>query len=162
MTDATANETEDPPKSSKLPLILGLVAALAGGGGGFFAVYSGLLFAPEPQENKRAELPALAPIPDVTFVEIEPMTISLGRGSTTRHLRFRANLEVPAEFQTDVEKLLPRVMDVLNGYLRALTLEDFERADALPRLRSQMLRRIQIVTGKGRVNDFLIMEFVLS
>ena len=162
MTDATANETEDPPKSSKLPLILGLVAAMVGGGGGFFATYSGLLFAPEPQENKRAELPALAPLPDVTFVEIEPMTISLGRGSATRHLRFRANLEVPAEFQTDVEKLLPRVMDVLNGYLRALTLEDFERADALPRLRSQMLRRIQIVTGKGRVNDFLIMEFVLS
>ena len=162
MTDATANETEDPPKSSKLPLILGLVAAMVGGGGGFFAAYSGLLFAPEPQDNKRAELPALAPLPDVTFVEIEPMTISLGRGSATRHLRFRANLEVPAEFQTDVEKLLPRVMDVLNGYLRALTLEDFERADALPRLRSQMLRRIQIVTGKGRVNDFLIMEFVLS
>ena len=162
MTDATASETEEAPKSSKLPLILGLVAAIAGGGGGFYAAYSGMLFAPEPLEDNKAELPALAPIPDVTFVEVEPMTISLGRGSATRHLRFRANLEVPAEFQADVEKLLPRVMDVLNGYLRALTLADFERADALPRLRAQMLRRIQIVTGKGRVNDFLIMEFVLS
>ncbi|MEP0209263.1 MAG: flagellar basal body-associated FliL family protein [Paracoccaceae bacterium] len=162
MTDATADETEEPPKSSKLPLVLGLVAAIAGGGGGFFATYSGMLFAPEPQEDNKAEIPPIAPIPNVTFVEIEPMTISLGRGNSTRHLRFRANLEVPAEYQTDVEKLLPRVMDVLNGYLRALTLDDFERAEALPRLRAQMLRRIQIVTGKGRVNDFLIMEFVLS
>ena len=112
MTDATASETEEAPKSSKLPLILGLVAAIAGGGGGFYAAYSGMLFAPEPLEDNKAELPALAPIPDVTFVEVEPMTISLGRGSATRHLRFRANLEVPAEFQADVEKLLPRVMDV--------------------------------------------------
>ncbi len=162
MSDATIEESEEPAKPSKMPLILGLVAAIIGGGGGFYATYSGMLMAPESPVDNKAEMPALAPIPDVTFVPIEPMTISLGRGSATRHLRFRANLEVPAEYKEDVEKLLPRVMDILNGYLRALKLEDFESADALPKLRAQMLRRIQIVTGKGRVNDFLIMEFVLS
>jgi len=32
----------------------------------------------------------------------------------------------------------------------------------LLRLRSQMLRRVQVVTGEGRVRDLLIMEFVLN
>ena len=33
---------------------------------------------------------------------------------------------------------------------------------ALTRLRAQMLRRVQIVTGPDNVNDLLIMEFVLT
>ena len=57
---------------------------------------------------------------------------------------------------------MPRVIDVLNSYLRALEIGDIADAAALVRLRAQMLRRIQIVTGAGRVNDLLIMEFVLN
>ena len=56
----------------------------------------------------------------------------------------------------------PRVVDVLNSYLRALEPSDLEANSILVRLRAQMLRRIQIVTGAGRVNDLLIMEFVLN
>jgi flagellar FliL protein len=32
----------------------------------------------------------------------------------------------------------------------------------MARLRAQMLRRIQVVTGEGRVRDLLITEFVLN
>ncbi len=53
-------------------------------------------------------------------------------------------------------------MDILNGYLRAVDVRDLEDPSALIRLRAQMLRRIQIVTGEGRVKDLLIMEFVLN
>ena len=56
----------------------------------------------------------------------------------------------------------PRVMDVLNSYLRAVEVSDLEDPSALISLRAQMLRRIQLVTGEGRVRDLLIMEFVLS
>jgi flagellar FliL protein len=51
---------------------------------------------------------------------------------------------------------------VLNTYLRALSIADLEESTALVRLRAQMLRRVQIVTGEGRINDLLIMEFVLN
>jgi flagellar FliL protein len=50
----------------------------------------------------------------------------------------------------------------LNGYLRALEAGDLEDRSALTRLRGQMLRRVKMVTGRGRVNDLLIMEFVLN
>lgn len=153
------NEAEAPKKASKLPLIIGLVLALAGGGGGFFAVYSGMLFGSEVQAESEEETEEDLPdLPDVAYVALEPIVVSIGQ----RHLRFRAQLETPSKYQSDVEKLLPRIVDVLNGYLRALEPGDVETQSALIRLRAQMLRRVQIVTGEGRVKDLLVMEFVLS
>ena len=49
-----------------------------------------------------------------------------------------------------------------NSYLRALELRDLEDPSALTRLRAQMLRRVQVVAGPERVNDLLVMEFVLN
>jgi flagellar FliL protein len=57
---------------------------------------------------------------------------------------------------------MPRIVDVTNTYLRALKLADLEDSQALIRLRAQLLRRMQVVTGEGRINDLLIMEFVLN
>ena len=58
--------------------------------------------------------------------------------------------------------LLPRILDVLNGYLRAIAVSEIESPAGLVRLRAQLLRRIQIVTGEGRVRDLLVTEFVLN
>lgn len=158
---------EEPKKKSKLPLILGVVLMLVLGGGGFFAVYSGLLFAPphEPTEEELAALEeeVLEPLPDVAFVPIEPLIINLaGKGGGNRHLRFQAQVEVPSAYQGEVETLLPRIVDVLNGYLRAVDITELESPAALVKLRAQMLRRLQIVAGEGRVKDVLIMEFVIN
>ena len=57
---------------------------------------------------------------------------------------------------------MPRVVDVLNSYLRALEIDDLRGNAALVRLRAQMLRRVQTVIGRDRVNDLLIMEFVMN
>lgn len=160
----TEEQIEEPPKKkSKLPLILGLVLALAGGGGGFFAVSSGLILGGDTgdapaEEAAKAEVKDM---PDVAFVPIEPLVISIG-GSEVSHLRFRAQLEVRSAYREEVEKLMPRVVDVLNSYLRAVAVEDLSNNSALVRLRAQMLRRVQVVTGGDRVNDLLIMEFVLN
>jgi len=40
--------------------------------------------------------------------------------------------------------------------------KDLEDPLALVRLRAQMLRRVQMVTGEGRVRDLLITEFVIN
>lgn len=167
MADTDATDGESPKKSSKLPMILGLLLALAGGGGGFYAAYSGMILGAESHEAGKTahdgELPSqIADMPDVAYVAIEPMVISVGNGMTGKHLRFRAQLEVVPRHRDEVESLMPRVVDVLNSYLRALELADLADSTALVRLRSQMLRRIQIVTGGERVNDLLIMEFVLN
>ncbi|WP_299684856.1 flagellar basal body-associated FliL family protein [uncultured Tateyamaria sp.] len=160
MTDATADAAEEVKKPSKMPLILGLVAALVGGGGGFYATFSGMILGSESPEAVVEDMSG--PLPDVAFVPVDPIIVSLGSPAAGRHLQFRAQLEVPTRHAEDVQVLLPRVVDVLNGYLRALEPRDVESASALTRLRAQMLRRVQIVAGADRVRDLLIMEFVVN
>lgn len=153
------DDEEEAKASSKLPLIIGLVLAILGGGGGFFAVYSGLL---APGGAEMAEPVVTNPTKDVAFVELSPLVISLGPAGNVRHLRFGAQLEVAKTHEEVVRDQLPRIVDVLNGYLRAVDMADLEGPTALVRLRAQMLRRVQIVTGEGAVRDLLIMEFVLT
>jgi flagellar FliL protein len=165
---ADENKTEDLPevgrKRAKWPLLLGLGLALAGGGAGFYAATSGLLpfGSVPPQQAEEAGAGVMVDFGDVVFVPVEPLVISLSQGGVTRHLRFRAELEVDHAHERDVTRLMPRIVDVLNTYLRALSLADMEERAALLRLRAQMLRRVQIVAGAGRINDLLVMEFVLN
>jgi flagellar protein FliL len=157
----------DPPqdaapkkKTSKLPLLIGLVLALLGGGGGFYAMYSGLLAG--DAENEAGHGETAGALPDIAFVPVAPMIISLGSSGQSSHLRFTTQLEVAAPYAAEVTHLLPRIMDVLNGYLRAIDVAEIEDPGALVRMRAQMLRRVQIVSGEGRVRDLLVTEFVVN
>ena len=162
MADAAVTDEPQEKKGSKLPLILGLVLAILGAGGGFYATSSGLLLSSESTVSEQPEAPKPLGTKDVAFVPMDPIAISLPASSPYRQLRFRGELEVDYQYRSDVETTLPRVVDVLNTYLRAVEVEDLEAPASLTRLRSQMLRRVQVVAGPGRVNDLLIMEFVLN
>lgn len=157
---ADAEEPQDvAPKKSKKPMIIGLVLALLLGGGGFYTTWSGLILAPAEHAAEGAEV---APLADIAFVPVDPLTITLGAVADNRHLRFASQLEVTGAHVADVTLLLPRIVDVMNGYLRALDPAQFDDPVALVRMRAQLLRRIQIVTGEGRVRDLLVTEFVLN
>lgn len=156
-------ENDAPKKKSRKGLIIGTVLALLLGGGGFFAVYSGMILAPASEKEPAAkEETLILDLPPVAYVELDPLVISLGKTSSNKHLRFRASLEVAPKHLDDVSTLKPRVLDVLNSYLRAVEISDLEDPSTLISLRAQMLRRIQLVTGEGRVRDLLIIEFVLN
>lgn len=162
MAEAEAPQDAEPAKKSKLPLIIGLVLFLVMGGGGFFAVYSGMILAPPDPAGAHAEPEEPEQPDDFAFVAVPSVTISLGNPADNKHLRFTAQLEVAKARAAKVEELMPRILDVLNGYMRALEETDLQQPDALVRLRSQMLRRIQMVTGQGYVRDLLVTEFVLD
>lgn len=150
------------PKGSKLPMILGLVLAILGGAGGFWVVRSGLVGG-DSEEHVEAEaevghLPEIAPM---AFVPLPALVVNLPGGGE-RFLRFAGQLEVAPEHVADVTALVPRVVDVLNGYLRAVEPQEVQDPAALLRLRAQMLRRVQVVAGGDRVRDLLVMEFVVN
>jgi len=167
MTELVDDADAPVAKKSKMPLILGIVLALIGGGGGFFAVSQGIILggdseeATETDEEIEAEALDVAPL-DLVFVALDPLVISVRDPSGQGHLRFSAQLDVVPQYAAEVEALKPRIVDVLNGYLRAVTFAEMSDPNALAKLRSQMLRRIQVVTGDGRVKDLLVMEFVLN
>lgn len=163
MAEPEDTEAEEKPKRSKKPLMIGVLLALILGGGGFFAVWSGMILAPELQDEMAADdADPGAPIPDVVYIPIQPLIVNIGSDGSARFLRFQAQLEVKPAAADDVTALLPRVTDVLNSYLRAVDLAELEKKTALVRLRAQMLRRVQVVIGEGRVRDLLIMEFVIN
>jgi len=180
MTDARkTTEIADRAAPSRLPLLIGLVLAIAGGAAGFHAVRAGLLpVGPGVTGQEAAAATAVAagtgdggngvaaqePVDfsHLVYVPVEPLVISFADGGRSRHLRFRAELEVPEDAAREVARVMPRIVDVLNTYLRALRISDLEESASLPRLRAQMLRRVQAVVGRKRVNDLLVMEFVLN
>jgi flagellar protein FliL len=161
LAEAEAPQDAEPKKKrSKKPLLIGLVLALLLAAGGFYATYAGLILGGAEAAHGDAE--KADPLPDIAFVPVDPVIISLGPESTSRHLKFTAQLEVAESYSEEVVLLMPRILDVLNSYLRAVAITDLEDPSAMARLRAQMLRRVQIVTGEGRVRDLLVTEFVLN
>lgn len=164
MSTATEQAAGASRKPSRLPILIGVILMVILGGGAFYAVYSGAVLghggdheadlAGETAVNVEA-------LPEIAFVPMDSIVVSLG-SDTGRYLHFSAQIEVAKAHQADVALLLPRVVDVLNGYLRAVEVHELEDPVALVRLRAQMLRRVQMVTGNGRVRDLLITEFVIN
>lgn len=160
---AMADIVEAQPKRGKRPILIGGLLALLLGGAGFYAAVSGLIPGMGTQasaDERGGDTPA--PLDPIAFVSVPPLIVSLGDAAAQRHLRFVSQLEIDPAHATEVETLLPRIADVMNGYLRAVDSASLEDKAALVRIRAQLLRRIQLVSGEGRVRDLLITEFVLN
>jgi flagellar protein FliL len=162
VAEAQTPQEAAPKKKSKMPLLIGLVLFVLAGGGGFYAVYSGLLFGAPAAEVAAADAHGASTTSDIAFVSVPTLVISIGDTAAARHLKFTSEIEVSATRVEEVTGLLPRILDVLNGYLRAVDPNELEDSSSLVRLRAQLLRRIQLVTGEGRVRDLLVTEFVLD
>lgn len=153
-------------KSLIIPLVIGVILALCGGAGGFWAMTRGpFAVSPTPElaaDDATDDAEPAGPPVMVSFVPLETLVISLGPNETSRHLMFTAELEVDPAYLAEVTQLSPRVLDVLNSYLRVISLSELSDPSSLARLRAQMLRRIQVVTGAGRVQDLLVTQFVVN
>lgn len=157
MAEAETVDGENPPKKGKGGLLIGLLLAIAAGGGGF-AFTSGMLSSGAPSGMESKEFVS----DNLSFVPVEPMTVAIGSPADRRYLRFRAELEINEDYESDIVSMMPRVVDVLNTYLQSLEMEDIENPSSLLTLRSQMRRRVDLVVGGNRVHDLLVMEFVVN
>jgi flagellar FliL protein len=176
MSEASAPEEASGPETasgkSRKPLLIGLVLALLGGGAGYFAVSSGMLGPATVEAGHQSdETHAESAVPpmyeedgtsDVRFVELPQLVVSLGPDATARHLRFTAAIETNTASEAEVAQLQPRILDVMNGYLRALEPADIEEPGGLFLIRGQLTRRLQLVLGEDRMRDLLVLEFVLN
>lgn len=161
MTDITdtMGTAESPPERGRLGLMTSLAVAAALSGSSFYSIYAGYL---DPTVLLHETKTYTDPVGDVAFVPLQPIVVSLAPDASARLLRFAGQVEVTPEHVNEIERVMPRVLDVLNTYLRAVDTRDLENPSSLPRLRAQMLRRIQVVAGEGLVRNLLITEFVLN
>jgi len=147
--------------SSKIGLVLSLVLCVFGVGLGYYGVTSGILPLGGTTTSLKVEKAKAADLPDVAFVDVPTLIVTLPPEAENKHLRFSAKIEVPSEYQTDVEFLMPRIQDLMNGYLRALRAKDIEGPGALFRIRVHLFQRVLMVVGKGKAKGLLVTEFIL-
>ena len=149
MATATAepdgNTTDNAKPTSKMGLILSVVLCLLGGGLGFYGVYSGLIpiggtsQAAMPSKSKAADLP------DDAFVTIPTLSDTRPTGAENKNLRFSAKVEVPSEYQSEVESLRPGMEESMKGDMRERKEQDIEGPGALFRIRVHLLDRKSVV-----------------
>ena len=114
-----------------------------------------LAAAEEAEELKKS-------LDDIAFVDIGSMVITLGPKAKADHLKISITLETTKDQVKTAEHLKPRFKDVLNTYLRAVDESDLTQPVAMTRLRSQMLRRLQVAASKDVVADVLVTDFILN
>ncbi|SFJ42186.1 flagellar basal body-associated FliL family protein [Jannaschia pohangensis] len=152
-------------KKGKLGLVITLVLSLLLAGGGFFATFSGML---DPilgtSETEAESHPTAEPetVAAPTFLELDPLVVTVGSSGSIRQLRFRAFLQLHNGPDETVAALRPRILDIFATYLRAVPVDRLEDPTALLHLRAQLLRRIQLLVGPDSVRDLLIVDFVIT
>jgi flagellar FliL protein len=105
-------------------------------------------------------VPAVAP--ERVFVELDPFMVSISGSDPVRQLRLELQLEIPAGAEDAVRAVTPRLEDTMNTYLRSIDLSDIENPDTLLRMRLQLLRRLQVAAGEGRIHNLLVTQFLIS
>ncbi len=179
LSDETGEAAPAARRKRGVGMLAGAAAlALLLGGGGFVAVYRGLVALPFLDSHGGAGGPdaaaatahggsddpadAVHPGPEAAYVALDPLVLSLGPQSQSRHLKVTLVVETGIGRATEVEAAKPRIVDMLNVFLRAVDEHEFEMPRSMERLRAQMLRRAQLVAPEGAVLDLLVQEFVLN
>ncbi len=111
-----------------------------------------------------AEEEAEAAAEGVYFVDLPDILVNLrSSGRRMRYLKLKAVLEVgDGEAASAVRRLTPRVMDSIQLYLRALTVEDVRGAIGMEKLKEEMLARINRAIRPYRVEDVLFKEMLVQ
>lgn len=149
-------------RGGKGGLLVGLVLGAASFGGAFYGVASGFVPLPWGAPEQAAAGEAATPWKEPAYVELEPMVVPLGPDASAAHLRASLVLDVAPGREEDVASALPRIVDALNVYLRALDERDLESPALTLRMRAQMLQQVRLVAPENSVNAVLLREFLLS
>ena len=166
---AEGSEGAAAPKK-KMPgkklVLLGLpVLLLLGGGGAFMSgALDGLLGGGAPAEHAAEAEPKPEEPRHVLYYDMPEMLVNLNSaGRKTNFLKITVALEL--EDKQDVERLdkvMPRIVDNFQVYLRELRSSDLRGSTGIARLREELLRRVRLSVEPLKVNDLLFREMLVQ
>jgi flagellar protein FliL len=102
--------------------------------------------------------------PGAQFLKIPNMTVNLNsEDGTPRFLRLAVQLEFKnAEDMAAVEKLMPRVIDQFQTYLRELRVKDLRGSAGIYRLQMELLSRVNQAAYPVEVQGVLFQEILIQ
>lgn len=118
--------------------------------------------APHGPEKKKAEGHGEKSKNEFVFVPMDPLIVTLGPEAEAKYLKITMSIETAKGGESGVASVMPKLRDVLNGYLRALDESDLAEPSNMSRIRAQMLRRLQLVAPDAGISNVLITDFVLT
>lgn len=157
----TNGEAGTTPKKKKggmlIAIIIAVVALCGGGAAGYMGFIPPLPFLSHDEKTEK--------MPDVSktiFVELPKIVVTLGEDAQAKHLRAGFAIETDPNYEERVKQLKPRLMDVLNTYLRVIEEKELVNPERFQNLQAQMLRRCRLVAGEAAIKNLLVQEFVLQ
>ncbi len=102
--------------------------------------------------------------PGAQFLKIPDMIVNLNsEDGTPRYLRLSVQLELKSpEDVAAVEKVLPRVVDQFQTYLRELRVRDLRGSAGIYRLQMELLARVNQAAYPVEVQDVLFQEILIQ
>jgi len=148
-------------------VVLPLILIVGGGAGAYFMGYIPV--------GKNAESPIESSggvgsdkeekaITEAAFLEMPDMIVNLSNGSAQpRYLRLKVQLELQSEEdKLQVEKVMPRVVDQFQTYLRELRVSDLRGSAGIYRLQMELLSRVNAAAFPTEVKDVLFQEILIQ
>jgi flagellar FliL protein len=155
--DAEADGAAKPKKKLPLKMIIMAAAGVVVLGGGLGAY---LLFG-----HSENEKPKVAVAKPATFVDLPDVLVNLSTTGSdrTQYLKVKIVLELPdAGLVSQIQPLMPRVMDAFQTYLRELRPTDLDGSAGLYRLKEELTRRVNAVVAPSRITAVLFKEIVVQ
>ena len=154
---------EEKPKSKKkLIVVVAAIVLLLGAGGGYYMY----------MQKKEAEAVARAEAQrkeinskkELIFYDLGEKFINLNTGATTTtFLKIKVTFEIEGDENMEaVNKLMPRIDDVMQVYLRELRPSDLYGSVGMYRLREELLLRVNRVIHPAYINDILFKEVLMQ
>lgn len=176
MSDETAAGSADssaalrlPKRSGGLKKILKIVLPLIVlGGAGIWLFASGMLDSlmgvEDELETPRVEVEQRAGPTPGFFYELPDMVVNLNSGNRRQNfLKLSVSLELDSEQDVAaIERVLPRIVDNFQIYLRELRMEDLRGSAGLYRLREELLRRVSAAAAPAEIRDVLFREMLIQ
>ncbi len=150
---------------SKVKIILAGLGVLAiVGGGAFFFLSKGKDEAAAIAQKDGGDGKG-GPKKPTAFVDLPEMTINLAVAAQERQqfLKLKIALEVSEQkVATDMQPMLPRVMDTFQVFMRELRPSDLEGSAGLYRLKEEMVRRVNVAVYPAKVDAVLFKEMLVQ
>lgn len=98
------------------------------------------------------------------FYEMPTLLVNLNSdGRRSSFLKLSVSLELQGETdRAKIEKMMPRVVDNFQVYLRELRIEDLQGSAGLQRLREELLLRVNTAVDGVQVQDVLFKEMLVQ
>jgi flagellar FliL protein len=98
------------------------------------------------------------------FYDLPEILVNLNSaGKKETYLKIRIALELKnAQTQTELEPLMPRVVDNFQVFLREMRVEDLSGSAGMIRLKEEMLQRINLSVQPLKVQDVLFKEMLIQ